>query len=315
VEFLEALGLWEFGDADSLTDKKLIQIDKKYEPYAYHFRGPSDVPGKPPLVRAIQLLLRQACWWRRRRQGHKRTKLLPDLRKAVRAIWHRHGLPFPELCRQLIRDVADYRRTESDLKARRAKALRSWAPQLKKGELVGRPGVWKNGCGTFKRDKHKKVGPRWFADQRRTITASNWLIRGDLGMDEKDCKAYGDLKIKQEAVVARLTGSQDSHAVTKLQAAETPATVSAEQSPAAVGPVSDPQDDKAPPSQRVSLQTRLEDALDSLEAEGTDIRNPPRVSDLETRVMQKTKLSNVSRRTFQRARAAVLRRPPKRPSK
>jgi hypothetical protein len=217
VNFLEALGLWEFDDATCLTDSQLIQLDEKYEPYRHYFRGPSDLPEKPPLVRAIQLLLREACWWRRRKPGHKRTKLPPNLRKAVRVVWHRHGRPpFPELCRQLIHDLADYHRIERDLKTRRERALNSCVHQLEPGELVGRLGVWRNGRGTFASSKHADADLLLFVDQRRIITANNWVIRRDLGVDEEDKDAVGDLMVKREAL-ARLLASRASYANTELQ--------------------------------------------------------------------------------------------------
>jgi hypothetical protein len=209
IDFLEALGIFESDDKDCLTDNKLIQLEEKCGGVATYFRGPSDVSGKPPLVRAVQLLLRQACW---RHQGkpYRKLKLPSPLRKALRIARDRHGRPpLPELYHMLRRDLADYHQIDRDLKVRRSKALTSYAPQISEGELVGLPGVWRNGYGTPTpgTDIHTDVNLRLFANPRRIITASNWLTIGDLGQDEEDKEAVYDLKIKREAY-ARILASR-----------------------------------------------------------------------------------------------------------
>ena len=232
MDFIEALGIYESDDQDCLTDYKLIQLIEKCGGMIEYFLD--NVHGKPPLVNGIRLLLRRACLWQQGKPN-RNSKLSTRLRKAVRTTWHRHGRPpFPRLCRILLRERADYHRIERDLKARRAKALASYAPQVRERELVGRPGVWRNDYGTPKPgiNTHMDVDLRLFANSHRIITASNWLIIGNLKLDEEDKEAVYDLKIKREAH-ARILASQALHTAAEAEHAPTAQTASGQSEMAA----------------------------------------------------------------------------------
>jgi hypothetical protein len=231
MDLIEALGIYESDDKNCLTDYKLIQLIEKCGGMQEYFLD--NVDGKPPLVNDIRLLLRQACLWQQGKPN-RNCKLSTRPRKAVRTTWHRHGRPpFPELCRILLRERADYHQIEHDLKSRRVKALASYASQIREGELVGLPGVWRNDRGTPPGiSTHIDVDLRLFANSHRIITAGNWLIIGNLKLDEEDKEAVFDLKIRRKAH-ARILASRALHTAAEPAHAPTAETASGQSEMAA----------------------------------------------------------------------------------
>src|SRR6516162_2561913 len=100
VPLIEALGMLESGQADCLTNNAIDQMIEQWGGRPDRFPGDIQDSRKNFLARAIRRLLRRTRWWHVGKPYRRLEKLPRDMRAAIRALRHRHRLPFPELYRE-----------------------------------------------------------------------------------------------------------------------------------------------------------------------------------------------------------------------
>jgi hypothetical protein len=266
---------------------------------AEYFPGPSDLisdPEKNRLALAIRRLLDRARWWfDRKLYPCEVPKLPPRLRAAIRTAWHHHGRPaFPDLLLKLPGALALYAQIESDLKARRAKALGLFITLSQRLGLavVGRRGM--HSKGNFMSGTHEPIDLSLFANSGRIITPNNWTTIPDhLSTHGEVDYDFGDLKISREDLDKLLTHAEAHRPHVKPQEEPiaapadggtsqqgTPAVTAPESPPAPTAALAperpaEPAEFTAPPRRWISLQATLARPARLLAGAGETHDHPP----------------------------------------